>query len=741
MKKQILFFAFAILIFCLGITGVSGVTTTPDLPDLRVYSITVTPSSPIVDEQVTIQVVHKNYGSEFAGENYNVNFSFGQFDGWFEFENDGFAVTDRPYPSPSSPLGHHETFTETYTGYFKKVGSKTLIVSIDNMDQIEESDDSNNALSKVVNIKANQDEKPDLVISDLYESGGNLRVQYENIGEGYSQENFKVTCSGDSSFEEIINKGAWMSPGEKRYIEKYIGSGTFELACEIDRLDIIDEENEGNNNYEETVVIGIDSNLIISNVEAPDAYIRPTTAKIKWTTNHPSNSDVHYWSVDGIQNNYNWDKIDDYTQTSHVIELKDLKPFTTYKFTVSGQKVAGEVKTTSGEYTFTTTYEDSKDKVVIEDINEIVIDKNTVSIVWLSNSDYTMENMCNLVYGDNKDLKDDEVKVSNSKPKVYGSSLYYYSVYVQKDNFYYKIKCNIGDSIDESDIYYYNKLNDDDSDNRDCITLYTPVCGVDGKTYSNRCVAEVQNNVKVSYDGECIIDSNNDDSSSDDFENSSANRLVLKLQRRIGQLERQVINLEKKLTKLDAKFAEKYAGTMFLDVENDGRLWYVDPESKNRFYFENGASALSIGSKLALGITYENLMKIPVGVPDKLYNLKDTDGDGLPDRLESALGSDPEKTDTDGDGYDDKTELLNSYSPIDGAKYSYNQSLIDRLEGKMLLQVSGPHSHGEIWYIHNGKRWYGGTEDSMFEIMKARSLGAKSDDIRKIEVGEVESEE
>jgi len=54
----------------------------------------------------------------------------------------------------------------------------------------------------------------------------------------------------------------------------------------------------------------------------------------------------------------------------------------------------------------------------------------------------------------------------------------------------------------------------------------------------------------------------------------------------------------------------------------------------------------------------------------------------------------------------------------------------------MLLQVSGPNSHGEIWYIKDGKRWYGGTEDSMYEIMKARSLGAMPNDIRKIEVAE-----
>nr|MDA3803011.1 fibronectin type III domain-containing protein [Patescibacteria group bacterium] len=492
-------------------------------------------------------------------------------------------------------------------------------------------------------------------------------------------------------------------------------SSQLTLTSNIDSSNKIDELDETNNFFTKTTTIN--SGIEIKNLKITE--ISETSATISWESDRMVNN-IYYYRKQGDSN---WMRAGGRYQTSiHSAVMYNLTPGTTYEYYIDVEDGAGnEFK--SEVFTFSTSgvsFVEKPDLVVRGVHLPSAEDKRF--IVEVRNQGNTATSF------------PDGIKISASVRNSDNSLITLDKSYGYVDNLEPNRVKNIpfyitGDLSEEIEL----KIWIDNAENGD--GGFIDESNENNNILTKTIIMNQGDDENEDYSDDDSGNNNNDDDSGND--NSNTNQLVLQLQRQITALEKQVITLEKKLTNLDQKFANKYSGTMFLDVENNGRLWYVDPASKNRFYFENGASALSIGSKLATGVTYEDIQKIPVGVSDKLYNLKDSDNDGLPDRLESALGSDPNKSDSDSDGFSDKEELENGYSPIDNNKYNYNQSLTERLEGKMLLQVSGPNSHGEIWYIKDGMRWYGGTEDSMYEIMKGRSLGATSDNIRKIEVGDV----
>lgn len=107
-----------------------------------------------------------------------------------------------------------------------------------------------------------------------------------------------------------------------------------------------------------------------------------------------------------------------------------------------------------------------------------------------------------------------------------------------------------------------------------------------------------------------------------------------------------------------------------------------------------------------LGVSYKDLKNIPVGIAT---GTKDTDNDGLFDKLELALGYNPYKADSNNNGTADKAEVLKQKLRID-------KKLIKRLEGKLVLQVGGEYSKGEIWLIKNGKKWLQDSESTRQQL-------------------------
>lgn len=62
----------------------------------------------------------------------------------------------------------------------------------------------------------------------------------------------------------------------------------------------------------------------------------------------------------------------------------------------------------------------------------------------------------------------------------------------------------------------------------------------------------------------------------------------------------------------NSKLVNRLKGRILLAVEKNGEAWYVNPVDGLRYYLENGQAAYELMRNFALGITNENLAKIPM---------------------------------------------------------------------------------------------------------------------------------
>ncbi len=197
-----------------------------------------------------------------------------------------------------------------------------------------------------------------------------------------------------------------------------------------------------------------------------------------------------------------------------------------------------------------------------------------------------------------------------------------------------------------------------------------------------------------------------------------------------------VFREQEALTSIDRSLLPIVKGRVLLQVESAGEGWYVDPVSENKYYLKDAKTAFTALRKFGLGITNTDLAKIPVGFEDRFTDV-DTDGDGLLDKLEEGLGTDPKKADTDGDGFSDGEEVRGKHNPLGEGSLSSDSGLVQRLSGRIVLQVE---AKGQAWYINpaDGMRYYMKDGTAAFDIMRFLSLGITNENLRKISVGLLE---
>lgn len=185
--------------------------------------------------------------------------------------------------------------------------------------------------------------------------------------------------------------------------------------------------------------------------------------------------------------------------------------------------------------------------------------------------------------------------------------------------------------------------------------------------------------------------------------------------------------------KSETNLSQKLAGRILLQVEDRGMAWYVNPSDYKRYYLGKPDDAFNVIKNLGIGIKNQDLKKIPIGLLDNSTAM-DTDGDGLSEDLEKAIGTDFNKPDTNGNGYNDKTEIENGYDPTQNKKMAFDYSFINTHLGKIFLQVE---DKGQAWYIDpkNKKRYFLNKPMDAFTIMRKLSLGINNSDLSQISLG------
>ena len=93
----------------------------------------------------------------------------------------------------------------------------------------------------------------------------------------------------------------------------------------------------------------------------------------------------------------------------------------------------------------------------------------------------------------------------------------------------------------------------------------------------------------------------------------------------------------------------------------------VDAESVEILIPDNYISAEEFLERIQnnLGFNQNPIMLNSLKMEGAILNNEDSDGDGLLDYIEQALGTDINNQDTDGDGYLDKEEIENGYNPLE----------------------------------------------------------------------------
>jgi hypothetical protein len=193
----------------------------------------------------------------------------------------------------------------------------------------------------------------DLIVTDIWDDGGQIWYQVQNVGQGTAPAFHEVLLNIDEEGGYVSTIPVDLAPGE-RYagtVSTWTCSGSSDLIeLTADRSDVVVEADETNNVRQETWNCDNTAPTITWGPTATS--VTTNSAIIQWSTDEDSDSYVYYDRSFIDYTNYEFE--DGVYVTSHSIELTGLEPGTVYRYLVESRDPDNDKTVSSGESFFET---------------------------------------------------------------------------------------------------------------------------------------------------------------------------------------------------------------------------------------------------------------------------------------------------------------------------------------------------------------------------------------------------
>nr|QNO51068.1 hypothetical protein HCFNICHJ_00025 [Methanosarcinales archaeon ANME-1 ERB6] len=204
-------------------------------------------------------------------------------------------------------------------------------VCADYGDFVDESNEKNNCREETC--QCAPPEKPDLIITDVWNEDSTICYQVRNIGNATAPKGHYTALSIDG--EPVVNDLVDVELAPKERLKQCFNYGwqcsppDDTITVCVDHKDIVDEASEENNCRNETWKCDNTPPVIVSGPVV--SGVTPSSVTISWTTNEDSDSMVEFGRTAG---KYEDQKFSLKMKQEHKVILTDLLPSTTYRYVV-----------------------------------------------------------------------------------------------------------------------------------------------------------------------------------------------------------------------------------------------------------------------------------------------------------------------------------------------------------------------------------------------------------------------